>query len=126
MSTTYHEPFDSLSEDARNIHRALASVIEELEAVDWYHQRAECTNDPELKEIVLHNRDEELEHAAMGLEWLRRRMPALDAHLRTYLFTSENILAVEESAEGGEGESGSGESTASGGDLGIGSGKGGK
>ncbi|HQH70227.1 MAG TPA: ferritin-like domain-containing protein [Candidatus Hydrogenedentes bacterium] len=123
MSTTYHEPFDSLSEDARNIHRALASVIEELEAVDWYHQRAECTNDPELKEIVLHNRDEELEHAAMGLEWLRRRMPALDAHLRTYLFTSENILAVEESAEGGE--SGSGESTASGGDLGIGSGKGG-
>ncbi|HNZ18515.1 MAG TPA: ferritin-like domain-containing protein [Candidatus Hydrogenedentes bacterium] len=124
MSTTYHEPFDSLSEDARNIHRALASVIEELEAVDWYHQRAECTNDPELKEIVLHNRDEELEHAAMGLEWLRRRMPALDAHLRTYLFTSENILAVEESAEGGE--SGSGESTASGGDLGIGSGKGGK
>ena len=124
MSTTYHEPFDSLSEDARNIHRALASVIEELEAVDWYHQRAECTNDPELKEIVLHNRDEELEHAAMGLEWLRRRMPALDAHLRTYLFTSENILAVEESAEGGE--SGSGESTASGGDLGIGSGKVGK
>ena len=124
MSTTYHEPFDSLSEDARNIHRALASVIEELEAVDWYHQRAECTNDPELKEIVLHNRDEELEHAAMGLELLRRRMPALDAHLRTYLFTSENILAVEESAEGGE--SGSGESTASGGDLGIGSGKGGK
>ena len=124
MSTTYHEPFDSLSEDARNIHRALASVIEELEAVDWYHQRAECTNDPELKEIVLHNRDEELEHAAMGLEWLRRRMPALDAHLRTYLFTSENILAVEESAEGGE--SGSCESTASGGDLGIGSGKGGK
>lgn len=124
MSTTYHEPFDSLSEDARNIHRALASVIEELEAVDWYHQRAECTNDPELKEIVLHNRDEELEHAAMGLEWLRRRMPALDAHLRTYLFTSENILAVEESAEGGE--SGGGESTASGGDLGIGSGKGGK
>lgn len=124
MSTTYHEPFDSLSEDARNIHRALASVIEELEAVDWYHQRAECTNDPELKEIVLHNRDEELEHAAMGLEWLRRRMPALDAHLRTYLFTSENILAVEESAEGGE--SGSGEATASSGDLGIGGGKGGK
>ncbi len=123
MSTTYHEPFDSLSEDARNIHRALASVIEELEAVDWYHQRAECTQDPELKEIVLHNRDEELEHAAMGLEWLRRRIPSLDEHLRTYLFTSENILAVEESA--GDGESGGSNTSAPGSDLGIGSGKGG-
>ncbi len=122
MSSGYHEPFDNLSEDARNIHRALASVIEELEAVDWYHQRADCTTDPELKEIVLHNRDEELEHAAMTLEWLRRRMPALDENLRMYLFTEQNILKVEESAEGSGAETGKGAS-ASGGDLGIGSGK---
>ncbi len=122
MSSGYHEPFDNLSEDARNIHRALASVIEELEAVDWYHQRADCTTDPELKEIVLHNRDEELEHAAMTLEWLRRRMPALDENLRMYLFTEQNILEVEESADGDGAETGKGASS-SGGSLGIGSGK---
>jgi ferritin-like protein len=121
MSSEYHEPFDNLSEDARNIHRALASVIEELEAVDWYHQRADCTTDEELKEIVLHNRDEELEHAAMALEWLRRRMPTLDEHLRTYLFTDRNILEVEEAAEEGEADNGG----PSGDDLGIGGRKGG-
>jgi len=117
MSSEYHEPFESLSENARDIHRALVSVIEELQAVDWYHQRAEGATEPELKEIVLHNRDEELEHAAMALEWLRRRMPPLDEHLRTYLFTDGNILEAEEAqAEGSK-------AAASGSDLGIGSGK---
>ncbi|MFO7975444.1 MAG: ferritin-like domain-containing protein [Candidatus Hydrogenedentota bacterium] len=121
MSSSYHEPFENLSEEARNIHRALASVIEEFEATDWYHQRADVTNDQELKEIVLHNRDEEFEHAAMTLEWLRRRIPSLDEHLRTYLFTDKNILEVEEAAEEGDGDGG-GPGT-SGGDLGIGSGR---
>lgn len=122
MSTTYHEPFERLSDDAREIHRALTSLIEELEATDWYNQRADCTTDEELKEIVLHNRDEEFEHAAMTLEWLRRRIPSLDAHLRTYLFTDRNILEVEEAAEeNGEAEGSSGSPGGSG--LGIGSGK---
>jgi uncharacterized protein len=121
MSSTYHEPFESLSEEARNIHRALSSVIEEFEATDWYHQRADVTEDKELKEIILHNRDEEFEHASMGLEWLRRRIPALDEHLRTYLFTDKNILEVEEAAEEGEAEGG--KSRVSGGDLGIGRGR---
>jgi ferritin-like protein len=121
MSSSYHEPFESLSEEARDIHRALASVIEEFEATDWYHQRADCTKDQELKEIILHNRDEEFEHAAMTLEWLRRRIPSLDEHLRTYLFTSKNILEVEEEAE--EGEEGGSDAGASGGDLGIGGGR---
>ena len=103
MSTTYHEPFDSLSEDARNIHRALASVIEELEAVDWYHQRAAASQDETIRSVILHNRDEEIEHACMMLEWLRRTMPEWDAALRTYLFTTAPITEVEEAATGGEG-----------------------
>lgn len=122
MSSSYHEPFESLSEEARDIHRALASVIEEFEATDSYHQRADCTKDQELKEIVLHNRDEEFEHAAMTLEWLRRRIPSLDEHLRTYLFTSKNIPEVEDGADEGS-EEGGGGAGAAGGGLGIGGGR---
>ena len=122
MSTTYHEPFERLSDDAREIHRALASLIEELEATDWYNQRADCTTNQELKEIVIHNRDEEFEHAAMTLEWLRRRIPSLDEHLRTYLFTDRNILEVEEAADEG-GEAGEAPESSGVSGLGIGSGK---
>ncbi|MBD3237978.1 MAG: ferritin [Candidatus Eisenbacteria bacterium] len=99
----YHEPLEALPEGVRDVHRALRSLIEELEAVDWYHQRAAATEDAELQRIVEHNRDEEIEHACMALEWLRRRMPGWDAELRTYLFTSGDITSVEES--GGAGES---------------------
>jgi uncharacterized protein len=81
MSTAYHEP--NLSEHARDLHRALASTIEELEAIDWYQQRIDATNDEALAAILAHNRDEEIEHMAMGLEWLRRKMPVMDEMLRT-------------------------------------------
>ena len=82
-------------------HRAIVSLMEELEAVDWYNQRIDATDDQELAQLLIHNRDEEKEHAAMALEWLRRRDPALDRFLRTYLFTEGSITEIEETAEGG-------------------------
>ncbi len=100
MSNGYHE--SDLPAEARDIHRALASLKEELEAVDWYNQRAEVASDPELKSIVLHNRDEEIEHAAMTLEWLRRKIPAFDEQLRTYLFTKGPVTEIEEHGAQGE------------------------
>jgi ferritin-like protein len=87
--------------------------MEELEAIDWYDQRIDATDDAELAEVLTHNRDEEKEHAAMVLEWLRRRDPVLDRHLRTYLFTDGSLVAVEEAAEGDD------EASAPG-DLGLG------
>ena len=83
-----HEPAELLDEATIDRHRALTSLIEELEAVDWYDQRVKATNDSGLADVLAHNRDEEKEHASMTLEWLRRRDPVLDRHLRTYLFTS--------------------------------------
>ncbi len=92
----YNEPAAELPEEAREYHRMIQSVIEELEAVNWYNQRASLTNDPELKAIVEHNRDEEIEHACMGLEWLRRQSETWDEELRTYLFTEGSITELEE------------------------------
>jgi hypothetical protein len=89
--TDYHEPPDALPAEARDFHRALASLREEIEAVDWYHQRVVLSADDELRAVMAHNRDEEIEHAAMTLEWLRRRMPGWDEQLRRYLFTSGRI-----------------------------------
>src|SRR5690606_23282551 len=80
--------------------RAIRSLMEELEAVDWYAQRVDATSDPDLKAVLAHNRDEEKEHAAMVLEWLRRRDPILDGYLRRYLFTEERIEEIEEALEG--------------------------
>ncbi|SFH89712.1 hypothetical protein SAMN05192551_10494 [Tindallia magadiensis] len=100
--SNYHEPMELLDEKARNISRALNSLKEEVEAVDWYNQRVAATKDPELKEILAHNRDEEIEHACMTLEWLRRNMDAWDEELRTYLFTEKNILEAEETTEGAD------------------------
>ena len=99
-----HENESLLDPAAIDRHRALASIGEELEAVDWYDQRAEATTNAELAEVLAHNRDEEKEHAAMTLEWLRRNDPVLDKHLRTYLFTSDSIVAEEASAEHGSGD----------------------
>ncbi len=96
----YHEPVAELSASTRSLHQALATVIEELEAVDWYQQRADVATDDELRAIMVHNRDEELEHAAMGLEWIRRRVPKMDEMLRTYLFTEQPIVAIEEGSHG--------------------------
>ncbi|MFB0516987.1 MAG: encapsulin-associated ferritin-like protein [Candidatus Neomarinimicrobiota bacterium] len=90
--SNYHEPFEHLPEEARAFHRAIRSLVEELEAVDWYHQRVTQTEDEELKAILAHNRDEEMEHAAMLLEWLRRNMPGWDGELRDYLFKDGPIV----------------------------------
>ena len=96
----YHEPVELLNAEVMDRHRAITSLMEELEAVDWYDQRIAATKDSELAEILAHNRDEEKEHAAMVLEWLRRHDPTLDEHLRTYLFTDKPVVEVEEEAEG--------------------------
>jgi len=85
-SEGYHEPVDKLSAETMDMHRAITSLMEELEAVDWYNQRVDATTDPELKKILEHNRDEEKEHAAMVLEWIRRRDPKMDKELRDALF----------------------------------------
>jgi hypothetical protein len=115
-SAGLHESEGEMSVDTIEDHRAIVSIIEELEAVDWYRQRADATKDPGLAAILTHNRDEEKEHAVMALEWLRRRDPVLDAHMRTYLFTDGSIVELEHIAEGsGEGAS------APTGSLGIGS-----
>ncbi|WP_322766310.1 ferritin-like domain-containing protein [Frankia sp. Cr1] len=98
-----HEQPGTLHPATIDRHRAIVSLMEELEAVDWYDQRVDAAGDPSLAGILAHNRDEEKEHAAMTLEWLRRHDPALDAQLRTYLFTSGPILSVEAEATGGNG-----------------------
>ncbi len=82
----YHEPIDRLSPATMDFHRAIQSLIEELEAVDWYNQRVDACADPELRAILAHNRDEEVEHAAMTLEWIRRHSAAFDRELRETLF----------------------------------------
>ncbi len=87
----YHEPIDELSDETRDMHRAIVSLMEELEAVDWYNQRADACKDPELRAILAHNRDEEKEHAAMVLEWIRRRDAALSKQLREFLFSDQAI-----------------------------------
>ncbi|MCA1803784.1 MAG: hypothetical protein LC646_00090 [Xanthomonadaceae bacterium] len=87
----YHEPLEELSEETRDMHRALSSLMEELEAVDWYNQRVDACKDAELKAILAHNRDEEKEHAAMVLEWIRRHDSRLNSELKDYLFTDKPI-----------------------------------
>jgi ferritin-like protein len=98
-SSEWHERYDDMSEEVLNFSRALKSLQEELEAVDWYNQRAQATKDDQLKRILLHNRNEEIEHAMMALEYLRRNDATFNKHMRTYLFTTEDILEVEEKAE---------------------------
>ncbi|MEH6387645.1 MULTISPECIES: encapsulin-associated ferritin-like protein [Pseudomonas] len=88
----YHEPIAELTDKTRDMHRALVSLMEELEAVDWYNQRMDACKDDELRGLLEHNRDEEKEHAAMVLEWIRRRDPAFDEQLRKYLFKSDASL----------------------------------
>jgi ferritin-like protein len=100
-SENLHVPREKLSQEARMLHYALTSLQEELDAVDWYRQRADDTDDEELKQILLHNMREEMEHASMVLEWIRRNNEDFAGHLRTYLFTEASIIAVEKAAEDG-------------------------
>jgi ferritin-like protein len=96
----YHEPYEELSDETRDMHRAIISLMEELEAVDWYQQRVDACKDEELKAILAHNRDEEKEHAAMVLEWIRRRDKRFDKELRDYLFTDKPIVGLEHEHKG--------------------------
>ena len=95
-SVGYHEPVEELSAETREMHKAIVSLMEELEAIDWYNQRVDACKDTELKAILEHNRDEEKEHASMVLEWIRRHDPAFDEHLKKYLFTTLPITEREE------------------------------
>ena len=121
-----HEAAELLDAATIDHHRAVTSLCEELEAVDWYDQRVKATSDASLAAVLAHNRDEEKEHAAMTLEWLRRHDPVLDAHLRTYLFTTEPVTEIEAEAEGAGagGSEGAPAGISSAGSLGIGSLKG--
>jgi ferritin-like protein len=118
----YHEPPDSLSPEVRDQTRALTSLKEEIEAVDWYTQRAACCQDDELRAILIHNRDEEIEHACMTIEWLRRRVPAWNRQLETYLFTKTPIVGSERAARAApDAQQAPSPARASDGSLGIGS-----
>ena len=99
-SAEWHEDYQKMSEETRNFSRAIKSVQEEFEAVDWYNQRAEQTTDKQLQKILIHNRNEEIEHAVMALEWLRRNNDVVNKHMKTYLFTEDDILEIEDKAEG--------------------------
>jgi len=90
-SVGYHEPVGELTDETRDMHRAIVSLMEELEAVDWYNQRADACKDPELRAILAHNRDEEKEHAVMVLEWIRRRDAVLSKQLKAFLFSEKPI-----------------------------------
>ena len=90
-SVGYHEPIELLSNETRDMHRAIVSLMEELEAVDWYNQRCDACSDATLKAILAHNRDEEKEHASMLLEWIRRRDPTFSRELKEYVFTDKPL-----------------------------------
>ena len=122
-SAGLHEDEHKLKTQTIDRHRAIVSIMEELEAVDWYDQRVDAATDDELKGILAHNRDEEKEHAVMTLEWLRRHDPKLDEHLRTYLFKDQPPLEVEAAQKAAEvGSAAPAARTHSGdGSLGIGS-----
>lgn len=116
----YHEPIEKLPQHVIEEHRAIASLIEELEAAHWYSERMAVSQDPELRSILEHNRDEELEHATMLIEWMRRSMPQFNEQIRTYLNTTAPIAQIEEAVEGDGSEEGGGEDLSTT-DLGIGS-----
>ncbi|HEX4302770.1 MAG TPA: hypothetical protein VHZ78_08250 [Rhizomicrobium sp.] len=99
-SETLHAPRERLSKETLEMHHAIVSLMEELEAADWYRQRADDCDAPALKEILLHNMREEIEHASMLIEWLRRNNEHFAKQLKTYLFTTADILKVEKAAEG--------------------------
>jgi ferritin-like protein len=99
MPIAWHAPYEMLKPETRDMARAIHSLMEELEAMDWYSQRMDVTDDDELKRVLGHHADEEKEHAAMLLEWIRRRDPQWDKYLKTYLFTSGDLLEVEERQE---------------------------
>ena len=123
-SESYHEPLELLSEETKNMHRAIVSLKEELEAVDWYQQRAEACSDEELRGVLVHNKNEEIEHAMMILEWIRRHSEVFDANIKTYVGAQGPILAVEKQQAAGGGEAAAARPRRTPSSLGIGSLKG--
>ncbi len=124
MPLAHHEPVENLPAEVLEQYRAMTSLIEELEAVMWYQERAAATADAEVRAVLEHNRDEEMEHAMMLLEWLRRNFPGFDEQMKTYLFTTAPITEIEEEgegADGGENPADGGASDSSAGSLNIGS-----
>jgi ferritin-like protein len=121
QSAGLHEDAALLAPATVERHRAIVSIQEELEAIDWYDQRVDASSDPELKDLLAHNRDEEKEHAAMVIEWLRRRDPAFDQQLRAYLFTTTPLLQAEKEAVAGDGAAVRDGGPAGDGSLGVGS-----
>ena len=89
---SYQEPIEKMSTETQDMHRAIVSLREELEAVDFYNQRVDTCTDPELKSILAHNRDEEKEHASMLLEWIRRNDPVFAHELKDTLFQEDKIV----------------------------------
>ncbi|MBN2168559.1 MAG: ferritin [Actinobacteria bacterium] len=92
----YHESPELIGEEGTDYHRAIVSLIEELEVIDWYQQRIDATNNAELPRILEHNRDEEKEHASMILEWIRRKDDVSSGELKEYLFTKADLLDLED------------------------------
>jgi len=118
-STQFHEAAEALLPETRDLHRAITSLMEELEAIDWYAQRIDATGDAELAAVLAHNRDEEKEHACMVLEWIRRHDAHFDQCLRRFLFTSGPIERLEEKHDAANG--GANASAEHGGTLRLGS-----
>ena len=120
-SDNYHEPIELLSNETRDMHRAIVSLREELEAVDWYQQRAEACTDDELRAVLVHNKNEEIEHAMMNLEWIRRHSEGFDSNVKTYLNSQGPIVAVEGQQRSAAGGTSGGETSVLAPSLGIGS-----
>lgn len=119
-SEGYHEPYELVSAPTKELHRALVSLKEELDAIDWYGQRSEACQDDALRAVLLHNRNEEIEHAMMILEWIRRNSGDFDKEARTYLLTEAPITQIEHDSTQETGEPGPTRATSRG-CLGIGS-----
>jgi len=98
-SITLHEPAEQLSDKTIELHRAVVSLMEELEALDWYNQRADACKDSQLQAILRHNMNEEIEHASMTLEWIRRNVDKFNEALKLYLFTTGDVTTIEEAAK---------------------------
>lgn len=90
-SIGFHEDVADLSDETKDMHRAIVSLMEELEAIDWYNQRVDACKDPELKALLIHNRDEEKEHAAMVMEWVRRHDTTFSGYMEEYLFSKKEL-----------------------------------
>jgi uncharacterized protein len=125
-SESLHAPREVLSQEARLLHNAITSLMEELEAVDWYRQRADDTEDDALRQILLHNMREEMEHASMVLEWIRRHNADFAGHLKTYLFTEAPIVGIEKAVDAAESGGSGGAPRAGSNGITIGSLKGGR